>query len=811
MSPQRATAEIPAPELDDTIESACEAIAPLWPLDRFIAVNPFHGWSATPFPETAGKIRQLGGASLFMPPSYYREAWDSGVIRAGHLESAIRELGAGLRPQERLRALQSERQDSGTRPLLSGILDAQRDLDHEPAWGDVITRQISRFCAAWFDESASDWRRHKKSGLYADWKDTIRHEHGITLLMHDKRVLKRAEQLPADPRVLVGEILDELGVAGDAGRDLLRAALLRINGWASWCAYLRWQARLQGGDNPVMEELLAIRLAWERLLDDGRREPSSPWQRWRNAWTGPAPEGESAPALLVWQRALEEAYQARLGSALCERKPAIRPQPPGVQMAFCIDVRSEVIRRAIETRDRAIQTLGFAGFFGLPIAYRPLGTRLARPQLPGLFEPRYQVSDSAGDRPGDRQLAKKISARLSRRSQAAPFRKMPASAFTLVEALGLGYLANMLARALPCEVPGSRKRANGLRPAFSETLSLDEKSDLVAGILRAMSLTADFAALVVLVGHGSQSTNNPHAAGLDCGACGGQTGEVNVRLLAGLLNEPGVRSALRERGLDIPDDTHFLPALHNTTTDEVLILDTEEIPESHAARTTALQRILAGASDLARAERARSLGLGDLSGRPTRLLKAMRKRTLDWSQTRPEWGLANNAAFIAAPRTRTRNVDLEGRVFLHDYDPARDEDGEILELIMTGPMIVATWINMQYYASTVDNPHFGSGNKVLHNVAGGNIGVFEGNGGDLRTGLPMQSVHDGRRWMHTPQRLSVYLEAGARCIERVLDKHQLVRDLADNDWVFLFRIDRESNTVQRYSKGTWSITNRPAH
>lgn len=816
MNRDRITAKTRVPNLEEAVEAACESIAPLWPLDSFIAVNPFHGWSTVPFGEATKKMQQLCGASLFMPPPYYRDAWDKGLIRAEHLDAAANEIDMHLAADEWLRQLDFPLPNPPPRPMLSDIRDSRRDLQHEPAWGEVIIRQISRYCAAWFDASSSDWRLHKNVGLYAGWKDAMRHEHGIALLMHDSTILTRSQQLPEDPRTLIEDILEELGLDTETARDLLTSVLLRTNGWASWCAYVRWQARLHGKDNRVIEELMAIRLAWEWLVDDGRRDSSSPWQRWQNAWMRPAPENQRAQVLHVWQRALELGYQTSLSEALCNNDPSPGRSSPAVQMAFCIDVRSEVIRRAIETTDAGIQTLGFAGFFGLPIAYQPLGTAARRPQLPGLFKPLYLVSDSAGNASEDKVLGAKIKARLSRRAQAAPFQKMPGSSFTLVETTGLGYAVKLLARTLPHvsfdkwkptamkrgRTPGSR-----LKPALKDTLALEQKADLVARILKAMSLSGDFAPLFVLVGHGSATTNNPHAAGLDCGACGGQTGDVNVRLLASLLNDGELREALRERGRHIPDGTLFVPALHNTTTDEISILDADDIPESQRARIATLQDALGDASHRARTERAHKLGLGNTAKSPRRLLKAMRKRTLDWSQTRPEWGLANNAAFIAAPRNRTLGIDLQGRGFLHDYDPTLDEDGEILESIMTGPMIVATWINMQYYASTVDNQRFGSGNKVLHNVVGGNIGVFEGNGGDLRTGLPLQSLHDGHQWVHTPQRLSIYLEAAVPDMERILAKHSLVRNLVDNDWVFLFRIDRKASVMERYYRGEWSLTN----
>lgn len=815
MKPDRAFMQHGVASLDATIQGACDVIAPVWPLDRFIAVNPLHGWSALPFLRAAERLQLLGGVSLFMRPSYYREAWEKGTIRAEHLECAGTELGSMLTADAWRTALEALRPGPVRRPLLSDILDSRRDLQHEPAWDDVIVRQISRFCAAWFDDSMSDWRLRKTEGLYADWKDRIAQEHGIALLMRDAGVLKRSARLPAQPTALIGDVLGKLALGPESSRDLLVSALLRINGWASWCAYLRWQSRLQGRDDSLLAELLAIRLAWEWILDDGTRDPSSAWQRWKAAWAGREHDDGRAPVLAVWQRALELAYQTPLGEALSRNGSARRPPAPDVQMAFCIDVRSEIIRRAIERRNPRIQTLGCAGFFGLPIAYQPLGTGTERPQLPGLFKPRYLVRDSTRSGPQDRALAERVRAGLSRRARTGPFRRMPVSAFTLVEALGLGFVAKLLASSVHYAAPAKRKPGAPtprvktqarLHPVLPETLALDERADLVAGILRTMSLTRDFAPLVVLVGHASRSTNNPHASALDCGACGGQSGEVNVRLLAALLNDPDLRAALRSRAINIPADTRFLPALHNTTTDELRLLDTDCLPQARGSVVAGLQDTLAEASARARAERAHRLGLGELAGRPGRLRGALQRRALDWSQTRPEWGLADNAALIVAPRARTLGIDLRGRAFLHEYECEHDAHGAILEAIMTGPMIVAAWINLQYYASTVDNKRFGSGNKVLHNVVGGSIGVFEGNGGDLRTGLPRQSLHDGRRWMHTPLRLSVYVEARREAMEDVLHKHSLVRNLVANDWVYLFRIDPATHGVERYCKGNWLAT-----
>ena len=490
---------------------------------------------------------------------------------------------------------------------------------------------------------------------------------------------------------------------------------------------------------------------------------------------------------------------------------------PSVQAYFCIDVRSEVFRRALEAADPGVQTGGFAGFFGLPIAYQPLGGARSRPQLPGLLAPSMQVTESAKMPPSEgaplaQVLAAKRRSALQWRERWTAFKGAPSSGFTFVESLGLLYGGKLLASSLPSDAPVPRGEDAGLpagaAASLRPTLPLADSdapaaAALAHGILSAMGLVRDFAPLVLVAGHGSQSTNNPHAGGLDCGACGGQSGEVNARVLADLLNRPAVRSHLLTLGIAIPQSTHFLPGLHNTTTDELALFDTEAVPAALVGALTSLQTALACAGAAARAERAGGLALGSKANDPKALFKALRERANDWSQVRPEWGLADNASFIVAPRARTRHMNLAGRSFLHDYDYRLDPELKILTLIMTAPMVVTNWINLQYHASTVDNRRYGSGNKLLHNVVGGQLGVFEGNGGDLRIGLPLQSLHDGERLRHTPLRLSVYIEAPEASLDVVVGAHAVVRDLVENGWLHLFAIDPHSGRVAQRWKGVW--------
>jgi hypothetical protein len=801
--------------LHGAIAAAVESVAPNWPLDRMIAVNPYWERIHQPFTEVAASLAQVAGSPMTLPLHAYREAWEQGSITAEDLQQSLAEGRAGLTVAELIAALDESQSERVPLPLLSDQLDRRRDLRQQPAWCDTITHQVSQFCAAWFDRDQADWHPDQTGRLYASWRNGLRHDHSVALLMQAPGIPALAGKLAEDPEQQISDTLTQLGLAQADWSLYLQTVLMRVSGWAAWCAYLRWQARLEEGDDHTLVDLLAIRLSWEALLDDGARDAGSAWSAWHENWRERAlPLADQSLVIhQLWQRAQEISYQRSLRERLLSGPRLEVAEVPAVQVAFCIDVRSEVFRRHLEDQSTGIQTLGFAGFFGLPISYAPLGTTARRPQLPGLLAPALHISDSSGNAAEDAAITRQRSHSLRGMLGWRTFQSVPLSTFTLVEALGLGYLGKLIKRSLPGAAPLPSSDALGLgaaqacrvRPMLDAASAggVAGQADFAAQVLGAMGLGQGFARLVLLLGHGSQNRNNPQRAGLDCGACCGQTGEVNARALAGLLNDPAVREELLARGVQVPDSTRFVAGLHNTTTDEVVLYDLDRLPTTHIDDLQWITRQLAAAGTLARRERAPALCLSAQVDEPQALLRAVRERADDWAQTRPEWGLANNAAFVVAPRARTRGVDLQGRCFLHDYDYRQDAHGSLLELIMTAPMIVTHWINMQYYASTVDNKRYGSGNKTLHNVTGGRIGVFEGNGGDLRIGLPWQSLHDGERWLHTPLRLTVVIEAPREAIDRVIGKHAMVRQLVDNQWLYLTRLEDEQ--MERYWKGSWQV------
>ncbi len=808
------TSKLRLTSVDPAIRQACARIAPTWPLDRFIAVNPFWEMVEEPFSVVSAKLVALSGARLLMPRAWFRNESQAGRLSAADLEDAISESGSSATVGELESLMKSEQPLIAPFARVMDIADASRDLAREMSWRDFVTHSSSQFCAAYFDDGQARLRPDHSGGLYASWRRQALVDRSPAFLMGFDDYLTIARELPETAHEMVSFALRELNIPVHEHEFYFTGLLLDLNGWAAWCSYRRWTARLSGGDDDSIVELLAIRLAWEWMLL--RRGGSSLVARWPMAmatWTAKrASAARSQTNDWLLQKALEIAWQReacrQLPSGFAATQAA---ETPALQVAFCIDVRSEVFRRALEAQSPSVQTIGFAGFFGMPIDYQEIASTTARPQLPGLLAPRLRATDAC--LPND--VAERRAARLDVRSAWKAFKTSAVSSFGFVESMGLFFGGQLLAETLGSGGGGSPKSAGLTRAedakrkprltarADGESVSLEDRCALAEGMLRAMSLTRRFARVVALLGHGSQTRNNPHGAGLDCGACCGQTGEVNARVAAALLNEPDVRVGLAARGIDIPLTTRFVSGLHNTMTDNVTLYELDELPASHLPDVATLHEWLTAASHQARRERSPNLGLAHLS--PDALLNAVDDRARDWAQVRPEWGLANNAAFVIAPRERTRHINFGGRSFLHDYRFEEDKDCSVLELIMTAPMVVAHWINLQYYASTVDNVRYGSGNKVLHNVVGGHLGVFEGNGGDLRIGLPMQSLHDGERWIHTPLRLSVFIEAPCSAVDAVVEKHAKVRALVENEWLSLFQLDAEAGVVRAYRDGAWTV------
>ncbi len=797
----------------------CAKIAPLWPLGNFVAVNPYHHFADHSLEGVADRMAKVAGARTAMPVGYYLQALEQGRVTRADLAAALAAHPARARTGveeflSEMRRLGSSETLPTPAPTVADVASRLCGQD----WNWLMIDRISSWAACYFDEGQLMWSSIDKAhGVYASWREEAgwdRTPEVFGLAGFRRTVLA----LPCEALQTARLALDRLGIPHAAREIYLHRLLMRLGGWSAYAARLVWEDGLHQRPNDTLIELLCVLLGWE-LAIYMTTESQGIAQAWEIA-TAQLARLAVEPALgradtdtLILQEALDRGAQRRIAEAFNAR-PAVAPAPagpPAAQAAFCIDVRSEVFRRHLEACAPQIETIGFAGFFAFFVNYVPVGTEKENAQFPVLLTNTHRVCETLPN-PADNEKLLAHRRLIKQVRRAWWWFKMGAiSCFSFVGPVGLMYLPKLFTDSFGWTrpVPHPERDAMGRwaasprRPVLApgrhggqaEGIPLADRIAAAEFALRAMFLTENFAPFVLIVGHGSTVVNNAHWTGLDCGACGGHTGEANARVAAAVFNDPAVRLGLASRGIVIPPETVFLACQHDTTTDQVVIFNREDVAGASESALLSLQRQLAEAGKLTRAERARRLpgaATGDID-------EAIVWRSKDWAELRPEWGLAGCSAFVVAPRAHSAGLDLGGRAFLHSYDWRKDEGFGVLALIMTAPMVVASWISLQYYASTVDNRVFGAGNKTLHNVVG-RVGVFEGNAGDLRVGLPWQSVHDGERYQHEPLRLSVVIAAPMEAMNGVLRKHDMVRALCDNAWVQLLAMDDAGRITHRYRR-----------
>jgi uncharacterized protein YbcC (UPF0753/DUF2309 family) len=769
-------------------EAAARAIPPAFPLDATVAVNPFLGQTGEDLATAAARLARVAGVRLTRPRAEFAAEVAAGRISEDDLVDALFESASPLKPAD-LAMLKSKLALPGAVPVALPSVAVLAAGVTATDWPAVIGRSVGLWAAGHFDRGQALWTPAPGKGAYAAWRNWASHDltpeiAGLT------GFCAHVTDAPDTAERAILRAADRLGVSDAAAETCFHRLLMDLGGWAQHARWLLWQAELAGGTDTTITDMLAIRLVWEEALLAQVPEVAADWAQAVAAHAVPVEPTPDMVVDAILQEAAERGHQRQIAAAMTG--PARVAEQPLLQAAFCIDVRSEVFRRAFEAADPGIATLGFAGFFGLPVAHRPFASDVVQAHLPVLLSPGLRSHAAADDAV---EAAARITARASRAW--GRFRQAAVSSFAFVEAAGPFYGAKLVKDALAMGHGGTDAQP---APQIDGGMPREAKVATAAAVLRAMSMTTGHARLVLLLGHGAQVCNNPHESAYHCGACGGQTGEVSARLLAALLNDPETREDLPPQGIVLPADTLFVAGLHDTTTDEVTLWP-DAARAGHAADLARARGWLAQAGAAARAERA--LRLPGATG------ANVAARAANWAEVRPEWGLAGCAAFIAAPRAVTAGRDLAGRSFLHSYDWQADAGFGTLELILTAPVVVASWISLQYYGSSVAPEVFGGGNKLIHNVTGG-IGVVQGNGGVLRPGLPWQTVHDGARLAHEPLRLSVMIEAPQEAIADVLARHAGVRALFDNGWMHLFALEG-GRVAARWRPGQgWAGTVVPA-
>lgn len=767
--------------IHNSILTASKVIGKTWPLYSFVTSNPLSGYEQLPFEHAVKTAKDYLNFNVFPEGHVYRQAWEQGAIKEAELLKQLKENGFSNAPEFYLNVLESQ------------TVNTKMNPNHE------LDSMMVKWLSAFMDEGLAEWEMpNKDKGFYQAWRSLAKYDNLLGI--------KKGKDIPKTSAEALTVALSNY--TAEEYTTIFTYHLAALPGWTGYINYRSSSNSLWQQAYPInLEDYLAVRLSVAKyrnlqiLPTTEKTELNPTTEKLKYLW------------LKAWEASWQHELIATVSNASGSEKISVADTyTTEAQFAFCIDTRSEAIRRHVETKGN-YETFGYAGFFGIAMDYTGLEDGLTRKSCPPIVSSAYTVSEApqASNTTGLKSFKKRIQRINFKEYFLKRMKNMLPSAFGYVEGSGVLYGLSILGRTL---LPGYSYRLKEkntsshesvCQPKINHTektndhelgISLEEK---VAIVKSAFDLTGwkTFAPLVLFVGHGSHTANNPFGSSLDCGACAASPGRHNARMLAKLANLPEVKKVLvDDYNVAITDNTIFIGAEHNTTTDEIIIFDAE-VPESHQKQLNKLKSDLSKAQETATRER---LGLGNNS------VNTAHQKANNWGETRPEWGLAKNAGFIIAPRSLTKNQHLDSRCFLHSYDWEMDSAGNALEGILQGPMVVTQWINNHYYFSTVDNERFGGGSKITHNITG-KFGVVQGNGGDLKMGLPLQSVHQTDTEMyHQPLRLSVLVQAPLERVGQILAKNEHLQNLLDNEWIYLMVMDpKQQNKIFKYQQNLeWS-------
>lgn len=807
-------------KINQIISSASEVVAPVWPIKSFVAYNPLQGFEKLPFDAALRRVLQLYNCRLYPPRDFFLAAYSKNLVSEKSLRSSfVRNINDFEKQVEYkgqvldvaqicwkmlINAKEFELSEHFTAKLIS---DNYRSRSGNIA-SNRLNAEIIKWCAAFFDEGQAVWNMPNRSeGFFKAWK---------SLVIYDKIIDKNPVLLaaPDDPSQAILYALKHLEINDDLIEEYLKIHLFRLRGWAGFIKwrqnanYYEWQKiapatiaeylairllteiaiinnpkffKIENPANNTIDKLGKVKFLLTRYLAFNKNEVNDLSAFDADKIFNAIEKFDLLRQGQIWLEAMEEDYR---NSLLLKLKNNLEKQDdlsqknnsqilPEAQLIFCIDTRSEGYRKAIETTGN-YQTFGAAGFFSLQISYKDPASEELLTLCPGLLLPKHQITAS------NYQTTNKedISSRL--KYTCFLIKKNFCASFAFVAVSGLMSAFIMLRKTIFNHILAKTKPEK-LSHLDLSSISLSEKISYGFNFLRSIGLTDNFAKIILLCGHGSATANNLYASSLDCGACSGNHGSINATAMADILNDQEVRSALAAKAINIPNDSVFIGAKHNTTTDEMVTF------EDHVKKIFNHQDLIKIKQDLAKAQ------IINYNRRFDYFDNQSTDRDTDWAQVRPEWGLAGNASFIIANRLLTKKVDLEARSFLHSYDYKKDPDGSVLSAIMMGPMIVGELINYQYYFSSVDNANFGSGSKLTKNMVG-KIGVMQGNKSDLMHGLALQSVmKNDKELFHQPLRLTVIIMAPKSRVESIIAKEEILQKLFYNDWLKLIVIEPEDN------------------
>jgi uncharacterized protein YbcC (UPF0753/DUF2309 family) len=770
------------------------------PLKDFIHHNTLHGLQHLTFHTALQQARETFGYQVYLTLNDFRKRYRAGEISEQAVQRTLRMHVAENEAATWHQKLTVEKYNAPVGQRIGQLRSQWKDILHLNLDKEVHPL-FFRLIAAYLDQGISIWKfpitekgflnsliELEKSSFFSLFKTTRAR---AILLQGELSVPKLLEQIVGDERLFEQYLFDQQFVHP---------------GWSGMIATLEDYheslldtRKITLHDAIVLELLLELDVL-ENKLGPGWKPLAALNLKKPEALFTEVPETEYYQVMRLWQEALEWSYYDQVISGLQHASPTTKqPKANSMQAFFCIDDRECSFRRYVELADPACKTFGTAGYFNIDAYFQPEHSKFHTKICPAPVDAKYLIREreSKIKHETDSQYDTKAHGLLGGWfiSQSVGF----LSAFKLMTSVWRpSATVGMVSSAQHMDPEGellfergeSAKLIGHLLPGYT----VAEMTDRVENLLRSCGLTQNFSHLVYMIGHGASSMNNTHYAGYDCGACSGRPGSVNARVFAKFANHNGVRAALQNRGITIPENCRFVAALQDTTRDDITFFDLEGLSAEQKIQHQKHVQTFNEALHHNAAERARRFNM-DFERKPEdKIHEEIKLRAVELFEPRPELNHATNALLLVGRRAFSKHLFLDRRAFLNSYNPTTDADGQQLADILNAITPVCGGINLEYYFSRTDNYRLGAGTKLPHNVMG-LFGVANGLEGDLRTGLPSQMIE-----VHDPIRLLIAIEQTPEIVLAAITTSERLYEWFKNEWVRLVAIDPSTKAAWLFAE-----------
>jgi len=790
-------------DLDEVLHQLKHFLPAQAPLKDFIHHNTLHAFQNLKFHQALRYASEMFGFRVSLSLEEYRSLFQSGRIREDVLEYAIRQRkGSGLLKEWKEKALLKTYEKA--LPPRIGALRSNWKRQYRTDLDAMVHHILFRILCSYLDQGISIWNFPvEHTGFLSSIRELERHS--FTSFFRTPRARKLFLSKESD----IPSLLDQLVGDPSLYKQYLFDQQFAHQGWSGMVSAVEDQPQALLDPKKIsLSELVHFELLLE--LDALDYQFGENWSPLSTKLKSRPVDlfGEVAPAelsevLSIWQEAFEWSYYDQVLSGLALPKNGKKEETAkSFQAIFCIDDRECSLRRYLEKHDPACETFGTPGFFSVEFFFQPEHGKFYTKQCPAPVTPNYLIKEigTKGKRERDVHFTKPTHS-LFRGwliTQTIGFWsafKLFLSVFRPSLSPATAHSFNHMERSSKLTIEShDHSCENGLQVGFT----VEEMAQRVEALLKSIGLVKNFASVVYVVGHGSSSVNNPHYAAYDCGACSGRPGSVNARVVSHMANHPAVREILRTKGIDIPAETQFLGALHDTTRDEITYFDLDTLSEPNQQKHLAHAKVMDKALDLNAKERSRRFESIDTRLSPEAIHEKILKRSVSLFEPRPELNHATNALCIVGRRELSKHLFLDRRSFMNSYDYQIDPEGQFLFNILKAAAPVCGGINLEYYFSRVDNQKLGAGTKLPHNVMG-LFGVANGIDGDLRPGLPSQMIE-----VHDPIRLLMIVEHYPEVVLATIRRHAETYEWFNHEWVHLVVSDPSQGDLFVFRDGAFT-------